>query len=222
MGIISVEKTSDLFWLGRYTQRVYTTLQRYTSGFDKMIDVDEHFYDKYCEALNIPNIYTDYENFIWSYGYDTENPDSIASNLYRAYDNALILRDFISSEALAYIHLSQFQLKAAKISDAPMIELQSVIDNLLAFWGAVDDSIDDVIVRNLIKLGKKVELLDLKLRFDEENKELKRIFQQVDFYLHRVNIECNKVAYYELALALTRGEKANEQMIHSLEQLIDL
>lgn len=220
MGIISIEKTNDLYWLGRYTQRVYTTLQRYSRGFDEMLDLDYHFYEKYCEKLNIPNIYTDYENFIMSYCYETENPDSIVSNLYRAYDNALILRDYISSEALAYIHLAQFQLKAAKISDAPLIELQAVEDNLLAFWGIVDDSIDDVVVQNLIKLGKKVELLDLKLRFDEDRKEIKRVFEQLDFYLHRVNIEYSKVAYYELALAFERGDDINEETIGSLENLI--
>lgn len=222
MGIISVEKVNDLFWLGRYTQRVYTTLQKYKTGFDEMLDSDIHFYEKYCNALNIPNIYTNYENFITSYGYDTDNPDSIVSNLYRAYDNALVLRDYISSEALAYIHLAQFQLKAAKLSDAPLIELQAVSDNLLAFWGAVDDSIDDVVVRNLIKLGKKAELLDLKIRFEENNKELKRVFAQLDFYLHRVNVAYNKVAYYELALAFERGDKIEENMIHSLEKLIEV
>lgn len=222
MGIISVEKVNNLFWLGRYTQRVYTTLQRYNMGFDEMLDLDIQFYKKYCSMLNIPDIYTDYENFIRSYGYDTENPDSIVSNLYRAYDNALVLRDYISSESLAYIHLAQFQMKAAKLSDAPLIELQSVIDYLLAFWGAVDDSIDDATVRNLIKLGKKVELMDLKLRFREENEELKRVFGQLDFYLHRVQIEYDKVAYYELALAFEREDAIDEEMIYSLEKLIQV
>lgn len=220
MGIISVEKVNNLFWLGRYTQRVYETVRKYNTGFDKMLDLDTHFFEKYCDALNIPNIYTDYENFISSYGYDTDNPDSIVSNLYRAYDNALVLRDYISSEALAYIHLAQFQLKAAKISDAPLIELQAVIDNLLAFWGAVDDSIDDTMVRNLIKLGKKAELLDLKLRFKAEDAEIKRVFGQLDFYIHRVDIEYDKVAYYELALAFERGDVIDEKMIHMLEKLI--
>ncbi|MBR1866258.1 MAG: alpha-E domain-containing protein, partial [Lachnospiraceae bacterium] len=143
-------------------------------------------------------------------------------NLYRAYDNALVLRDYISSESLAYIHLAQFEMKAAKLSDAPLIELQSVIDHLLAFWGAVDDSIDDATVRNLIKLGKKVELMDLKLRFREENEELKRVFGQLDFYLHRVQIEYDKVAYYELALAFERGDDIDEEMIYSLEKLIQV
>lgn len=222
MGIISVEKVNNLFWLGRYTQRVYTTLQRYNTGFDKMLDLDIHFFERYCEALNIPNIYTDYENFIMSYGYDKDNPDSIISNLYRAYDNALVLRDYISSEALAYIHLAQFQLNAAKISDAPLIELQSVIDNLLAFWGAVEDSIDDSTVRNLIKLGKKAELLDLKLRFNAENRELKRVFRQLDFYLHQVDIKYNRIAYYELALALEREDAKEAEMLNSLEELIEV
>lgn len=93
---------------------------------------------------------------------------------------------------------------------------------MLAFWGAVDDSIDDSKIRNLIKLGKKTELLDLKLRFGEASSELQRVFRQLDFYLHRVNIDYDKVAYYELALALERGDAANKDMIHSLERLVYL
>lgn len=220
MGIISLEKANNLFWLGRYTQRVYTTLRSYTNGFDQMLDKDSTFYEAYCETLNIPNIYTDYHNFIESYAYNTDNPDSIVSNLYRAYDNALVLRDDISSEALSYIHLAQFQIKAAKLSDAPLIELQSVIDNIFAFWGATDDSVDDSKIRNLIKLGKKVELLDLMLRFQKDNTELRRIFHQLDFYLHHVNVDFNKVAYYELALALERGDAADKGMLQSLEKLV--
>lgn len=220
MGIISVEKLNDLYWLGRYTQRVYTTLQRYHKGFDEMLDIDFQFYEKYCDALNIPNVYENYEDFIVKYAYDTENPDSIVSNLYRAYDNALVLRDYISSEALAYIHLAQFQIKAAEISDAPLIELQAVIDNLLAFWGAVDDTIDDITVRNIIKFGKKSELLDLKLRFHDKKSEIKRVFSQLDLYLNRANLEYNKVAYYEIALNLEKGEWDNKEMLTSLEDLV--
>ena len=41
MGIISVEQVDHLYWLGRYTERVYTTLKIYSESFDRMIDESE-------------------------------------------------------------------------------------------------------------------------------------------------------------------------------------
>ncbi len=38
MGIISVDQADRLFWLGRYSERVYTTLRLYSKSFDSMID----------------------------------------------------------------------------------------------------------------------------------------------------------------------------------------
>ena len=48
------------------------------------------------------------------------------------------------------------------------------------------------------------------------------MFGQLDFYLHRVQIEYDKVAYYELALAFERGDDIDEEMIYSLEKLIQV
>ena len=56
MGIISMEKVDHLYWLGRYTERVYTTLRVFFHIYDKMIEQPEGIYAKYCERLNIPNI----------------------------------------------------------------------------------------------------------------------------------------------------------------------
>ena len=44
MGIISVENTDRLYWLGRYTERVYSTIKIFESRFDSMIDVEEKEY----------------------------------------------------------------------------------------------------------------------------------------------------------------------------------
>ena len=57
MGIISVEQVDHLYWLGRYTERVFTTLKLFSESFDKMIDTQEEVFGKYCEVLDIPNIY---------------------------------------------------------------------------------------------------------------------------------------------------------------------
>ena len=38
MGIISLEKQDHLYWLGRYSERVYTTLKTFLLGYDQMLD----------------------------------------------------------------------------------------------------------------------------------------------------------------------------------------
>ena len=157
MGIISVEQVDHLYWLGRYTERVYTMLKIYSESFDRMIDESEDSFQKYCESLDIPNIYVSKEDFLRRYPFDTGVSDSIISNLNRAYDNAIVLRETIGSEALSYIQLSIYAMNSASKSDAPLIDLQVIMDELLSFWGLVDDQIDSEQIRNIIKVGKLIE-----------------------------------------------------------------
>lgn len=174
MGIISVEQADRLFWLGRYAERVYTTLRLYAKSFDTMIDELADSYAEYCKSIDIPNIYSGKEDFLERYPFDPCNPDSIISNLNRAYDNAIVLRESIGSECLAYIQLAIYEMNRAVQSKAPMIELQKVNDNLLAFYGIVDDQIDSENVRNIIKAGKRIERIDMYARLGVEKKELER------------------------------------------------
>ena len=174
MGIISVEQADHLFWLGRYTERVYTTLRFYFPRFDSMIDETVDSYQAFCESIDIPNIYTSKEDFLRRYPFDADNPDSIISNLNRAYDNAIVLRESIGSEALSYVQLAIYDMNKASASSSPMIELQYLMDHILSFWGIADDQIDSEQVRNMIKAGKRIERIDLYARLKVSREELVR------------------------------------------------
>ncbi len=174
MGIISIEQADRLYWLGRYTDRVYTTLKIYFRNFDTMIDKIIDNYVDFCKDIDIPNIYENREDFLKRYPFDPSNPDSIISNLNRAYDNAITLRESIGSETLAYIQLALYEINKASTSAAPLIELQKVADNLLAFYGIVDDQIDSENVRNIIKAGKRIERIDMYARLGVPKQELVR------------------------------------------------
>ena len=174
MGIISVEQADHLFWLGRYTERVYTTLRFYFPRFDSMIDETVDGYQAFCESIDIPNIYSSKEDFLRRYPFDADNPDSIISNLNRAYDNAIVLRESIGSEALSYVQLAIYDMNKASASSSPMIELQYLMDHILSFWGIADDQIDSEQVRNMIKAGKRIERIDLYARLKVSREELVR------------------------------------------------
>lgn len=148
-----------------------------------MIDENEDSYEEFCQMVDIPNIYTSKEDFLKRYPFDPENPDSILSNLTRAYDNAIVLRESISSEALSYIQLAIYEINRAAESLSPLMEMQEVLDDLLAFWGIIDDKIDSEQIRNIIKAGKRIERVDLYARFGMDAKqiarELKRLYPRV-------------------------------------------
>jgi len=174
MGIISVEQADRLFWLGRYTERVNTTIRLFCKSFDSMIDGITDSYQDFCKMIDIPDIYENMEDFNKCYPFEETNPDSIISNLTKAYDNAIVLRESIGSETLSYIQMAIYEMQRAKISDSPLIELQKVLDDLLAFWGIMDDLIDDERIRNIIKAGKRIERIDLYARLGAGGKELIR------------------------------------------------
>ena len=213
MGIISVEQADRLYWLGRYVERVYTTVKMYNEGFDRMIDVfPTDYYQDFCAKMDIPDIYQDMDDFFYRYPYDPGNPDSIISNLERAYDNAIVLRESIGSEALSYIQMAVYGWSKAADNQAPPLEMQKLLDHILAFWGTVDDQIDDKEVRNILKAGKRIERIDLYARmgFGREKllREVHRMLPRVresgllyaESKLQTINrlVEADPIDYYAL------------------------
>lgn len=170
MDTISLEKRDCLYWLGRYTERVYTTLKAFYDYYDVMIDRQEDAYVRLCERLDIPNIYESEQDFIRRFLFDRNDPNSIFTSLNRSYDNGIVLRNEISSDSLAYIQMSLDIYAASAGSDVPTMALLPVQDYLLAFWASIDDNVIDQRARSIIKCGRYVERLDLYLRlgFDTE------------------------------------------------------
>lgn len=183
MGAITVEKRDYLYWLGRYIERAYQSIRLYQIGFDRMIDADDGYYKTICDLLGIPDTYGSKEAFLSRYGFDREDCHSIMSSLTRAYDNAMVMRDEISTDTLAYVHLAQADMERARQSDSPLFSLQKVEDSILAFWGCLDDVEDDAI-RNSVKAGKWIERIDIFLRLkrprDELAREIGRLMKRID------------------------------------------
>ena len=63
MGIISIEQKDRLYWLGRYSERVYTTLRLYSRSYDTMIDEITDSYQEFSKMIDIPNVYSSKDDF---------------------------------------------------------------------------------------------------------------------------------------------------------------
>ena len=224
MGIISLEQTNRLYWLGRYSERVYTTIRLYAKCYDDMIDDIGENYADFCRMLEIPNIYKDKEDFNQRYGFDESDPNSILSNLIRAYDNAVVLREEIGSETLSYIQLAIYAINKAKISRAPLLELQNVEDNILAFWGIADDFIESETIRNIIRTAKRVERIDLYARLKLGIKELKSELRRMHTRLVSSGMHYNEACLDRLIALIEHIDEAAvadyEGIVKNVENLV--
>lgn len=190
---ISAEQADRLYWLGRYVERVYSTVRIFNRSLDRMIDKNGDDYVEFCRRLSIPtDVYAGPEDFEANYLFDSSNPDSIYSNLSRAYDNAIVLRNFITTETMAYVQLALDRLEHGSAAESAFLETQAVLDLLLAFWGSVDDRVLDVERRDLLKVGKYSERLDMLIRLESDEYDISELLVRLLAHTRRVEPLLNR------------------------------
>lgn len=218
---ISAEQADRLYWLGRYVERVFSTLRLFNRSLDRMIDQNGDDYVDFCRRLSIPSeIYAGPEDFETRYLFDPANPDSIYANLSRAYDNAIVLRNFITTETMAYIQLALDQLQHGARADSAFLETQRVADWLLAFWGSVDDRVADVERRDLLKVGKYSERLDLLIRLDFPEYAVEALLPRLLSHTKRVEALLEKPVLEELRQMTEPGLPQNRVRLLKLVNLL--
>jgi hypothetical protein len=203
---ISIDKASQLYWLGRYTERVYTSLHLLRKHYDLMIDTDQEDYKIFCSQMGIQNGYTSADDFMEKYLYDDANSESIVNMLERAKDNAILLRKEITSETLSFIELAIAHMNRCKAEKRGINDLQPLTDLMLAFWGSIDERIFATYIRNILKFGKYLECTDLHIRFHYPFPRVKEIYDRM---LETIDKEC--YIYDELALLMLEQQMSAGQ-----------
>jgi uncharacterized alpha-E superfamily protein len=186
MDIIQVKHNSNLFWLGRYTERVYTTLLTFFDYYDLMLDKDKDCYKIFLGKLGIYDKYGDFESFVRGYIFDEGQGGeglgdafTVHSAFRFAYDNAMVIRNVIGSESLAYIHLALDAFLFSRKAGNLRLALMPAIDYIVAFWGSIDDKFAIGETGTILKCGKLVERLDLYVRFSYNNENIKNECQNL-------------------------------------------
>lgn len=106
LALVTASKADNLFWLGRYTERVFTTLSQFFLFYDRVMDTDVDAFRPFARALDLPEDFEDFDAFIHSFLYDEKNPDSVRSAIVYAFNNAVILRPELGSRSLQQVELA--------------------------------------------------------------------------------------------------------------------
>lgn len=227
MGTISLEHSDRLYWLGRYTERFFTTLKALDALYDKMLD-SKHGYTEYLGYFGLSDIYSDNREFIRSFLFDINNPNSAAYSLEKAYDNGIVLREEISTASLSFLQMAKDTLKKAENSTNIRMALLPIEDILYGFWGCINEHIFDDEIRNIIYIGKTVERLDLYIRmkypFDIVEKEFVRLLKNLNRVPRNTPYRYNTMYLSNLVVAIGTEndyEQNSDMAIESLKHLFE-
>lgn len=228
MGAITRINIDNLFWLGRYTERVFITLNSFFKYADKIIEAGDEFYGKYLADINVPNIYKNSADFFDRYVFDENDPNSIYSNLNRALGNGIVLREEIKTPSLSYLQMAADKFRSCRGTDKIRYDMLPVRDAIYAFWGSVDNNMTDFDALRIIHLGKSVERVDMSLRLslpaDETITELGNLLKHVSRYVEHDDEIINADAFNDLRSALDSPDKLGENryaIIENVESLVE-
>lgn len=229
MGAITRINVNNLFWLGRYVERVFITLNSFFKYADRFIEGGQAAYEKYLDDINVPDIYIDSDDFFNRYVFDVSNPDSIIANLDRALGNGIVLREEIKTSSLAYLQMAMDKFKACEGTAKIRYDMLPVRDAIYAFWGSIDNNMTNIEARRIIHLGKSVERIDMYLRLgypnEEISSELSNLLKHIARYVDIGSTIINKNAYN--ALTATMQEQFNFKdhrsgVIDLIENLVEV
>ena len=215
--ILSPAKGNSLYWLGRYTERIYLCLHLLRKCYDMMIDGDSDEYSRYIEKIGNFVVYGDEGAIRRGLINDATNPAALISCIECANDNALVVREEITSHTLGYVQLCLEALrKSSKNDSEPNVDfLQTLTDWTLAFWGSVEERVYDERVKTLLKIGKLVEHIDMNIRFGYKFYRIEEALMTLSFYRKLQPNAFNPDAFDDLKALLVEGMYEPENVIYT-------
>lgn len=210
---ISPAKADRLYWLGRYAERAILSLHLLRKYCNADIDAGSHSpLETFATLMGVPTGAIESGDFVADYLYSSENISSIASTLSAAKNNAMLERNAIKTETLAYIELAVNTLASAKSKGSGVFELQPVTDHLMSFWGAVGEYVRPRAVRNIISIGRYVERLDIMIRFRYEPERIAAVVESLMSIDEAELSLCDPVTIDYLSKVATEPEARSEAL----------
>lgn len=211
MGSVTLSMQNRLFWLGRYSERVYTTIQFMLEQYDKFIDGEGMAPAEFCRRMGIPCEEEEGEAFCRSYLFDPERPYSVYSSVEQMLGNGMVLRETITTPTLAYLQMAHNAMELAVKSDGPGIQLQWVLDDIMAFRGSLDDCVEAESARNITKSGGFVERLSLMLRLDWHTERLQSELRKLLNRLYKTDLPVDRQALETITACAVEGASVERQ-----------
>lgn len=161
---------TNLYWFGRYLERIEATLLEVVTAFDKTIDIDKDCGKRLFEKLEIEIEYKSAKDFL-NVALFSDHSVNIDTLMTFARENAIICRaDMYTSAFGSVIELSDLIKREKNTTQVEFGFIDKVLSLISEIWGELTRRQKRNTSDYFIRLGKLVEKVDSHLRL-ERNKE---------------------------------------------------
>jgi uncharacterized alpha-E superfamily protein len=194
MEYLTANVATSMYWLGRYLERIEATLYEINKAYDKIIDVDKNAGVKLYKKFEIDLKYTNASDFL-DVAIRGDHSANLINLLKNARENAIISREYIDELAFGeIIELNEIAQRIAKSAEPiDYKDIDYALSLISEIWGAQTKRGHRKEVDYFLKLGKLVEEVDFRLRFDRKQKMTEFILEEINaiFKLLNPKIEIN-------------------------------
>ena len=160
---------TNLYWFGRYLERIEAILLEVVPAFDKIIDIDKDYGKKLYGKLEIEIEYKNSKEFL-NVALFSDHLANINTLMEFARENAIICRaDMYTSAFGSVIQLADLIKKEKNTSQVEFRFIDKVLSLISEIWGELARREKRNTSDYFIRLGKLVEKVDSHLRL-ERNK----------------------------------------------------
>lgn len=196
--LLTANVASNLYWLGRYLERMESTLVETLNGFDKIIDVDKAYGKKLFKRFEIDIKYKNATDFLDEALFG-EHESNIYTLIKFVRENAIISRAYLDEHAFGSIIELALLLKQANKehiqTDCAFIEdISSIVSQI---WGELTRKQERNNSDYFIRLGKLVEKVDFHLRLKRDKNFSLVIMDEIDSIVLRLNPDAEFVPHDE-------------------------
>lgn len=188
--LLTANVASNLYWLGRYLERIELTLFEINKAYDKVIDVNKDAGTKLYKKFNIDLEYAGALDFL-AQAIRGDHSANLAELMVNARENAIIARPNIDSSAFGEI--IELHTLFQKMSNSPLPIDYKDIDIALSLiseiWGAHEKKGHRKCSDYFLRLGKLIEEVDFRLRFNKKEEMTNRIIEDIYVILKILDID---------------------------------
>jgi uncharacterized alpha-E superfamily protein len=220
--LLTANVATNLYWLGRYLERIEETLHQVIKAYDKIIDVDKDAGVKLYKKFDIDLNYTGALDFL-NEAILGDHMANLSTLIANARENAIISRNQINAEAFGEIIAlnALFQNISKRHMDMDYKFIDNAQSLISEIWGQISKREHRKSSDYFLRLGKLVEEADFHFRFDKDNRLAMIIVDEIDAIVALFSQEEEKKEYSETSQQQSASHQDIMSAIHKkIESII--
>jgi uncharacterized alpha-E superfamily protein len=179
--LLTANVANNLYWFGRYLERIEATLIEVVIAFDEVLDTDKNKGKEFYKKLEIDIQYETAKEFL-KVGICGNHDANLNLLMGYARENAIICRSLMDTEAFgSVIELSNLLKHSCNNTFDLDYEFIDKVQSLISeIWGELTRKQHRNTSDYFIRLGKLVEKVDLHLRLEKDKEFSLIIMEEID------------------------------------------